>query len=305
MTTKILGTGSCLPAKVVTNDDLSKLVDTSDEWISSRTGIKSRHLVEDETAADLAYEAGKKALLDAGVSPEEIDLLIVGTFTGSEKMPSVACNIAGRLGCKNATSFDISAACSGFIFALSVAHSQIVTGLAGKALVVGAETLSKVVDWTDRSTCVLFGDGAGAAVLGASDTGIDSIVTGSDGVKGPVLTCTDFIEMNGQEVFKFAVSKVPECIGEVLEKAGCTADSIDTYVLHQANERIIASVAKRLGVTLEHFPMNLSQCGNTSAASVPILLDELNHNGTLKRGNNVVLAGFGGGLTWGAIKMVW
>jgi 3-oxoacyl-[acyl-carrier-protein] synthase-3 len=319
---KILGTGSYLPKRVVTNDDLSKLVDTTDEWITSRTGIKERRLTEGETASQLAAGAAKKALESANVRPEEIDLILLATMTADKAMPNTACLVQKTIGAVNATCFDINAACSGFLFALNTANAYLVSGMYRKILVIGAETLSKVVNWDDRSTCVLFGDGAGAVVVEADEKKYVA-VSGSDGVKGDVLSAgkialqnflTDteeellreedyYMTMNGQEVFKFAVKTVPESIHQVTEKAGVAVESIDCFLLHQANVRIISSVAKRLGVDMEKMPVNLNSYGNTSAASIPILLDEVLRSGTIRAGSRVILSGFGGGLTWGTVYM--
>lgn len=324
--TKIIGTGSCLPSTVVTNDDLSKIMDTSDEWISSRTGIKERRLAKEETTASMSTEASKSALKNAGVSPEEIDLIIVGTITGDYVTPSTACEIQAELGAVNAVAFDINAACSGFMFALHTAHMYLQAGVYKTALVLGAETLSKIMDWNDRSTCVLFGDGAGAAVLRAADSneqcraGLLAFEQGSDGGKGKVLACRDrvnnnpliqspyhpsYIHMDGQEVYKFAVSTVPASISKVLTEAGLKPEDIKYFALHQANIRIIQSVAKRLKVSEDKFPLSLDHCGNISAASVPILLDEMNQEGLLSPGDKIVMSGFGAGLTWASAVIEW
>lgn len=326
MITRIIGTGSSLPKNVVTNDDLSKIMDTSDEWIASRTGIRERHLVKEETTASLSADAAGKALQNAGVSVEEIDLIIVGTITGDYVTPSTACEIQAELGAKKAVCFDINAACSGFMFALHTAHAYLQSGVYKTALVLGAETLSKIMDWHDRSTCVLFGDGAGAAVVRAyqegetQGKGILSYEQGSDGEKGKVLACRDrvnnnplvhnpmeqdYVHMDGQEVYKFAVSTVPASIRKVLDVAGLEPEDIKYYVLHQANIRIIQSVAKRLKVGEDRFPLSLDHCGNISAASVPILLDEMNTQGLLKAGDRIVMSGFGAGLTWASAVIEW
>lgn len=320
MTTKIIGTGSSTPNKIVSNDDLAKIMDTSDEWIYSRTGIRNRHLVEQETTTYMASEAAKKALDDAGVQAEEIDLIIVGTVSGDMCYPSTACLVQAEIGAANAVAYDISAGCSGFLFALNAAHAYIQSGMCKCALVIGAETLSKMMDWSDRSTCVLFGDGAGAAVVKQADTGIRSITQHSDGGSGDVLVCKNrkpnnpyvsnemklnYTQMEGQEVFKFAVKMVPKCIQEVVEKAGLSVDDVDYFLLHQANKRIIESVSKRLKVPMEKFPINIEKYGNTSAASIPILLDELNRMNTFQKGDIVVMSGFGAGLTWGATLLEW
>ena len=320
MTSRIVGTGHCVPETVITNDDLSKIVDTNDEWISSRTGIKSRRIVKEENTSYMAYMAAKQALDNANILPEDIDLIIVATSTPDTIFPNTACCVQGLLNNKKAVCFDLNAACSGFIYALNVAHSHIVAKMAKKALVIGSECMSKVINWKDRGTCVLFGDGAGAVVIEESKEGFIHTVVGSDGSKGEAIICDGhsnsyfegekekkhpFTEMNGQEVFRFAVKKVPESIGELLEKSNTLIEEIDWYILHQANERIISSVSKRLGVPMEKFPINLEQYGNTSAASVPILLDEMNRKGMLKKGDKIVISGFGAGLTWGTSLLIW
>ena len=320
MTTRIIGTGSYLPKKVVTNDDLAKIMDTSDEWIRTRTGIKARHLVQEETTTYMCVEAAKRALENAQMNAEDIDLILVGTITGDHVTPSTACEIQAAIGADKAVAFDINAACSGFLFALHTAHAFIQSGIYQNALILGAETLSKIMDWNDRSTCVLFGDGAGAAVVRADETGLIAFEQGSDGAKGHVLSCRnrknnnpyvsndkeyDYVYMDGQEVYKFAVSTVPKSILHVLEKAGLTAEDVSYFALHQANIRIIQSVAKRLKVEESKFPISLDHCGNISAASVPILLDEMNRQGMLQRGDKIILSGFGAGLTWGTALLEW
>lgn len=320
MTIKVAGTGSHLPQLVVTNDDLAKIMDTSDEWIQSRTGIKERHLAKEETTAFMACEASKKALADAGMDAEEIDLIIVGTITGDHVTPSTACEVQAMLGADKATAFDVNAACSGFVYALNTAYAYISSGLYENALVVGVETLSKIMDWKDRSTCVLFGDGAGAVVVKKKEEGLYVFDQGSDGKKGAVLACKnrpannpyvqnpfepDYVHMDGQEVYKFAVSTVPASIRKVLDKAGLTESDVDLYLLHQANIRILQSVSKRLGVSGDKFPISLDHCGNISAASVPILLDEVNRKGMIKTGDKIMMSGFGAGLTWGTVLLEW
>lgn len=320
MTTRIIGTGSSIPNRKVTNDDLAKIMDTSDEWIYSRTGIHSRHLVEQETTTGMASDAAQKAMENAGVSPEEIDLIIVGSVSGDMCYPSTACLVQAKIGAVNAVAYDISAGCSGFLFALNTAHAYIQSGIYQCALVIGAETLSKMMDWNDRSTCVLFGDGAGAAIVKANNAGIRAITQHSDGAGGDVLVCSnrgsnnpfvtsdtklDYTKMEGQEVFKFAVKMVPKCVQEVIEKAGLSVDDVDYFLLHQANKRIIESVSKRLKVSLDKFPTNIEHYGNTSAASIPILLDELNRKNTFQKGDIIVMSGFGAGLTWGATLLEW
>ncbi len=320
MTSKIIGTGSYVPEQVVTNDDLAEIVETNDEWIRSRTGISQRRIAFEEGTSYMAMEAGRNALIQAGMSAEELDIILVATSSSDKCFPSCACEVQAALGAVNAVAYDVSAACSGFIFALNTVQAFIQAGIYKNALVIGVDCLSKLTDWTDRGTCVLFGDAAGAAVIQASENGLIHMVMGSDGVKGPVLTCTartsgnflngrtpelGYMYMNGQEVFKFAVKKVPECTMQVLNESGYTLEDIKYFVLHQANYRIIESVAKRLKQPIEKFPMNLDRYGNTSGATIPLLLDELNHNGKLQSGDKVVLAGFGAGLTWGATLLEW
>ena len=320
MTARIIGTGSAVPEQIVTNEDLSKIVETSDEWISSRSGIKERRLAKEETTTSLAILAGKRALENAGIASEEIEVIIVATCTPDYFFPNTACQVQEAIGAKHAVAFDLSAACSGFLFALSTAQAYIKGGIYQKVLIIGAETMSKMIDWSDRSTCVLFGDGAGAAVVSAEETGVLELVQKSDGTGKGVLSCKaretrnllnhesetkEYLYMEGQPVFKFAVKTVPECVEEVLKKAEVKKEEIRYYILHQANSRIIQSVAKRLKEPEEKFPMNLSLYGNTSAASIPILLDEMNRNGMLNRGDKLVLSGFGAGLTWGAVLLEW
>lgn len=320
MTIRIMGTGSYLPENIVTNDDLAKIMDTSDEWIASRTGIRARHLVKEETTAQMSAEAAKKALDEAGMKAEDLDLIIVGTLSGDYVTPSTACEVQAILGAEKAVAFDINAACSGFMFAMNTAYAYIHSGIYQNALVIGAETLSKLMDWNDRSTCVLFGDGAGAAVVRADKTGLVHFTQGADGSKGMVLSCRgrmnnnplvknsvkpDYVSMDGQEVYKFAVSTVPVSIQKVLEEAGLEVTDIKYFLLHQANIRIIQSVAKRLKADMNKFPTTLEHCGNISAGSVPILLDEVNKKGMLQRGDKLVMAGFGAGLTWSAAVIEW
>lgn len=320
MTARIIGTGSAVPEQIVTNEDLSKIVETSDEWISSRSGIKERRVAKEETTTSLAILAGKRALENACIASEEIEVIIVATCTPDYFFPNTACQVQEAIGAKHAVAFDLSAACSGFLFALSTVQAYIKGGIYQKALIIGAETMSKMIDWSDRSTCVLFGDGAGAAVVSAEETGVLELVQKSNGAGKGVLSCKaretrnllnhesetkEYLYMEGQPVFKFAVKTVPECVEEVLKKAEVKKEEIRYYILHQANSRIIQSVAKRLKEPEEKFPMNLSLYGNTSAASIPILLDEMNRNGMLNRGDKLVLSGFGAGLTWGAVLLEW
>ena len=321
---KICGTGSALPKKRVTNDDLTQIMDTSDEWISSRTGIRARHLAVEETTTGLSVAAARQALAEAGIQPQELDLIIAATLSADHVLPMLACEVQAALGAAHAVAFDLHAACSGFLFALNTAAVYLRGGVYKNALIIGAETLSKMLDWTDRRTCVLFGDGAGAAVLrelpGEADGGFQAFVQYSDGARGGVLSCGGrpltnpyaqhetehmYVEMDGQAVYRFAVGTVPQVITEAVERAGLTLSGIDHFVLHQANSRIIRSVAKRLGQPVDKFPMNLQECGNISAASIPILLDSLNKNGMIKKNEYIVLAGFGAGLTWGAAVIQW
>lgn len=315
MSFKILGTGRALPEKVVTNLDLEKIMDTSDEWIQSRTGIKRRHIAVNETTTSLALDAAKKAIEMAKVEPEELNLVIVGTVSSDYHFPSTACLIQEALGLKNAVAFDINAACSGFLYALQIADGFFSAGTAKKALIIGAEVLSKMMDWSDRGTCVLFGDGAGAAVIEASDNKVcfssgaaGSMALNCQGrkINNPYITNDkelDYTHMDGQSVFKFATRTVPLAINDALEKSGVTAEDIDLFILHQANMRIIESISHRLKAPMEKFPTSIAECGNVSAASVPILLDICVREGKLENAKKIVMAGFGAGLTWSALVM--
>ena len=322
MVGKIKGTGSYRPVQVWDNHELSHMVDTSDEWIRGRTGIGQRHIAnQKESVAFMAAQAAKMALTDAGIRAEEIDLILVSTMSAERIMPCAACEVQKRIGAVNATCFDLNSACTGFLVALNTAQAYLGQQIYKKALVIGAEALSHLTNWQDRSTCVLFGDGAGAVVLEAEESAIYIQATHSIGTGGDVLTCSsrnqpDFIkegadisasymQMDGKEVFKFAVSKVPEVISEVLNKAGKNKDEIRYYILHQANQRIVSSVAKHMKEPLEKFPMNIEMLGNTSSASIPLLLDECRKNGKLKAGDWILLSGFGGGLTYGASLLRW
>lgn len=321
MAVKIIGTGSALPRKIVTNDDLAQLVDTSDEWIRERTGIGGRHISTGETVVSLAAEACEKALESAGRNASEMDLLLVATCTPEMGIPCAACQVQSQLGAARAVAFDLNAACAGFLFALNTAYAYIEAGIYENALVVGSEVLSKIIDWTDRGTCVLFGDGAGAVLVERSEqSGILGFVQHSDGTKGEVLACDSrqlknpyvsmplndpFVKMDGREVFAFAVRQVPASIKEVLEQLQLAPDDVDLYVLHQANRRILEGIAKRLSVDMGKFPMNLDRVGNMSSAAIPVLLDELNREGQLREGMTLVLSGFGAGLTYGACVLKW
>ncbi|MBU3206144.1 ketoacyl-ACP synthase III [Clostridium algidicarnis] len=320
---KIIGTGSYMPKGITTNDDLSKWVDTSDEWISSRTGIKERRLSIGENTSELASKAAIKALENANMKAEDIELIIVATITGDSFTPSTACIVQENIGAFNAVAFDISAACSGFIFGLNTSYQFIKGGQMKNALVIGAEVLSKIVDFKDRNTCVLFGDGAGAAILKASkEQGILYNYIGSDGINGKEsLNCPavqvsnpytkiekkeeSFITMNGKEVFRFAVKIIPKSIEKILEDTNNSLDDIKYIIPHQANLRIVEFAAKKLKVDIEKFYVNLDKYGNTSSASIPIALDEMNRKGLLKKGDKIILVGFGGGLTWGSTLIQW
>lgn len=321
----ILGLGSYVPEKTLTNFDLEKMVDTSDEWITERTGIKQRHIAaDDEATSDMSLKAAEKALADAGVAPEEIDLIIVATASPDHAFPSTACLIQDRIGAKNAAAFDLSAGCSGFVYSLGVASQMVKSGLYNKALIIGAETLSRIMNWKDRNTCVLFGDGAGAAVIGVVEDGFGvlGIDLGSDGSGGKYLfqpaggsrkpaseeTVANHehtIHMNGPEVFKFAIQIMGKTAKRALAKAGMKPEEIDLLVPHQANMRIITSAAKRLKAPMEKVWVNVDKYANTSAASIPIALCEAQQAGALKKGDNVLLVGFGAGLTWAAIVLKW
>jgi 3-oxoacyl-[acyl-carrier-protein] synthase-3 len=321
MTIKITGTGSALPEKQVWNTDLEKMMDTSDEWIRERTGIGSRYISTGETLVELAGRAAQNALENAGCGAEEIELLLVATCSPETNIPSVACQVQSMIGAQNAVAMDLNAACAGFLFALHTAYAYAEAGVYKKALIIGAELLSKIVDWNDRGTCILFGDGAGAAVVEkTSEGGLLGFVQHADGKKGEVLRCdtrelknpfvsrsmeSPYIQMDGREVFAFAVRQVPAGILEVLAKTGRQVEDVDLFVLHQANKRIIEGISKRLGVPLERFPINLDRVGNMSSAAIPVLLDELNRQGALKKGMTIVLSGFGAGLTWGASVLEW
>jgi 3-oxoacyl-[acyl-carrier-protein] synthase-3 len=314
---RIAGTGSYLPEKVLTNDDLSKIVDTSDEWIAARTGIRQRHIAaEGETTGDLAFHASVRALEAAGVEASELDLIVLGTTTPDLVFPSTACLVQHRLGADGCAAFDVNAACSGFVYALTVADKFIRSGAAKTALVVGSETLTRMVDWSERTTCVLFGDGAGAVVLKAdADTGILSTHLHADGGKkellwNPVGVSVGFkqdepnagvrIHMAGSEVFKYAVKALDSVVEETLEANGLDRHDIDWLIPHQANLRIIEATAKRLDMPMERVVVTVDRHGNTSSGSVPLALDEGIRSGKIQRGQLVLLEAFGGGFTWGS-----
>ncbi len=326
LTARIAGLGTSLPEKVLTNKDFERMVDTSDEWIMSRTGIRERHVVgPEESVATLAIEAGKRAMADAGVSPEEIELLILATATVEQPIPSTAAIIQPALGVKNATCFDIAAACSGFLYGLHIARQFMVTGEVKTAMVIGAETLSRYTDYNDRATCILFGDGAGAVVLKAAPAGegilrsalhtdgtyADFIQMPGGGSKYPpnvkehIDARLPFIKMRGNETFKVAVRAITEVCQEVLVAADVRVEQVDLFIPHQANLRIISAVGERLGIAPEKVYMNLERVGNTSSASIPLAMQEAIDRGVLKRGNLVLMGAFGGGLTWAATLLRW
>lgn len=320
---KIIGTGSFLPDHIMTNEDLAQMVDTSDEWIFTRTGIRERRISTGENTSHLAYKAAEKALEKAKMDAKEIELIICATITPDSFMPATACIVQDRLGAEKAAAFDIAAACTGFIYALVIADQFIRSGMYRNALVIGAETLSKMVDWEDRSTCVLFGDGAACAVLTATEEecGIQLSNLVSDGSKQgllismaaplsnplckPTREAKRGIEMNGQEVFKFAVRTIADNIHILLGKSGLTAEDIKYIIPHQANKRIIEQAAKYCNIPLDKFYMNMQYYANTSAASIGIALDEMARNKLLEPGDKLILVGFGGGMTSGAILVEW
>jgi 3-oxoacyl-[acyl-carrier-protein] synthase-3 len=316
---RIVACASCYPDAVVTNDDLSKIVETNDEWISSRTGIKERRVSTGQTTSQLCIAAGKSIIEKTGIDPLDIDLIIVATLTPDFATPNTACLVQGALGCDNALCFDVSAACSGFVYAMSIANKFIRSGEYKKVLVFGAEVLSKITDWTDRSTCVLFGDGGGGALLEATEEpcGVLAEDMHSKGKDAMSLTANEilpknfkytpeeedrkYIAMDGRAIFSFATKNVRVSIKNVLEKAGLTIDDIKYIVPHQANYRIIEVLAKKLGAPEEKFYMNLEKYGNTSAGSIPLALGEMFEKGLLEKGDKIIISGFGGGLTWGSM----
>lgn len=304
----IIGIGRCLPDKVLTNADLEKMVDTSDEWIRTRTGIEERRIAEKGVnTSDLGFEAAKKAIEDAEISPEEIGLILVATVTPDQPFPSVACMLQEKLGAVNAAAMDISAACAGFMYGMITAKQFIESDSYKYVLVVGVEKLSKITDWQDRNTAVLFGDGAGAVVMGkvTEGRGILSFELGADGTGGKHLYQEDYIVMNGREVFKFAVRQMGESSVNVLEKAGLSKEDVDFLIPHQANIRIMEASRQRLELPEEKMSKTVDKYGNTSAASIPISLVEEVETGKIKEDDLIVMVGFGGGLTWGAIAMRW
>ncbi len=307
MGTKIAGLGVYLPQKVLTNFDLEKMVDTSDEWITTRTGIKERRIAEDETVVDMAVEAAKGAIEAAGIDKEEIEAVILATLSPHLGFPATACLVQERLGLPpRAMSFDISAACSGFLYGLDIADAYLKSKKKKTALVIGAEKLSSIVDWKDRSTCVLFGDGAGAAVVRYEENDNSDILSSKLYTKGSAWNILyrepcGYLKMEGRKVFKEAVNGMTKSSLEAIEEAGLSPEDIDLVIPHQANFRIIKAVAEKLGIPLEKVYVNVDRYGNTSAASIPIAMYEAVKEGKLKRGMNVLLTAMGGGLTWGSM----
>jgi len=312
----VLGTGSYLPAKIVTNNDLTQLVDTSDEWITQRVGVKERHICVNETAADLAYQAALQALQNSGCQPEEIDLILAATVSGELISPSISCQVQERLGI-SCLAFDLNAACSAFLFLLETASGYFALGYQ-KILVIGAERMSRLVDWHDRNTCVIFGDGAGALLLGEGNNYLSSVFTvkgGSDVIKIPNFAGNSpyflqspeapYIQMNGQETFKYAVNAICQDVTALLRKENLSMDQIDYIVPHQANKRIIDLAGSKLHVSPEKFYLNIERYGNTSSASIPIALDEMNRNGLIKPGSLLLLTAFGGGLANASCLLRW
>lgn len=321
----ITGIGYSVPDKILTNADLEKIVDTSDEWIVERTGIRERRVAAAEVSTSmLAAEAALKAIADAKLTPEDIDLIILATATPDMAFPSTACLVQDKIGAVNAAAFDLSAGCSGFVYGVNVGSQMIATGVYKHVLVIGAETLSKILDWQDRNTCVLFGDGAGAAVLsevepgygilsidlGADGSGGESLLQPAGGSRMPATAETvanrqHYLQMNGSEVFRFATKVMGASALRVLERAGITSEQVDWLVPHQANIRIIQSAAKRLKLPMDKVIVNVDRYGNTSAASIPIALGEARDQGKIKKGDTLVLVGFGAGLTWAGCVLKW
>lgn len=320
----ITGIGAYVPEKILTNDDISRMVETSDEWITDRTGIKERRIAAaEEAASDLALPAARKALERAGVEGAELDLIIVATATPDMLFPATAAIVAEELGAKQAAAYDLLAGCTGFVYGVAQAYAAVAGGLGERALVIGSETLSRITNWNDRGTCILFGDGAGAAVLErVRDGGIVGIELGADGSGGPDLCVPaggsrmpvtaanveedmQFIQMHGQEIFRFATRVMVSSAEQVLEKSGVGVEDVDLYVPHQANKRIIDHAAKHLGLAPEKVFMNIANYGNTSSASIPICLAEAEEQGLLEAGTRVLMSAVGAGLTWGSIYMTW
>ncbi|MZP29078.1 beta-ketoacyl-ACP synthase III [Heliobacterium undosum] len=320
----IWGTGSYLPERVMTNKEFESMVDTSDEWIVTRTGIRERRVAAPEEAvSDLSAIAGARALEAAGVAPEEVDLVIVGSCTFDTYLPASACLAAEKMGARRAAAFDLETACTSFIYGCAVGAQFIATGMYRHVLVIGAEVLSKFLDYRDRNTCVLFGDGAGAALLGpVEEGGFKAFDLGADGSGGELITVPaggsrmpasaatleegqHYVKMNGKEVYKFAVRVIGDASQKALDGAGWRQEEIDMLIPHQANLRIIESAAKKLGLSMEKVAVNLDRCGNMSAASIPVALDEVVRAGKVKTGDRLLMVGFGSGLTWGSMAIEW
>lgn len=333
---KIIGTGSYIPKRAISNEELTNYIETSDEWITERTGVKKRHIMENESTADMAVKAANKAVEHAGIDVNEIDMIIVSSVSSNVILPNTACYVQDKIGAVNAFCFDINTACTGFIMAYNTAQSYINAGLVQTVLIIGAEGLSKIVNWNDRGTCILFGDGAGAVIVRKNNKAVFDTVMHANGSMGAALTCdngfayrrsfiggvdsqyTDneriklseenkreetkntYVQMNGQEIFRFAVKEVPKCIQELMENKQITADEIKMFVLHQANLRILQGIAKRLKIPMEKIPTNVSEYGNTSSACIPMLLDELFRTGRVKEGDKMIMSGFGAGVTLAA-----
>ena len=319
VTGKIIGLGSYLPPKLLTNDDLSKMVETNDEWITERTGIKQRHIADgiEDKSSTMAIKAAKAAVEDAGIDPKDIDLIVAASTTPDLVFPTMATSVQEALGCtEDVGCFDVNSACPGWIAAFNTVQGFIESGNSKLALVVGTETLSNYVDWTDRGTCILFGDGAGAAVLRAEEGKKNEMIMRSSGKRGVCLHCENrkqpqrydeedfeqstYFYMAGRDVFRFAITEVPRIIRDLSSKYGFSLDEVDYFILHQANARIIEATSKKLGIDISKFPMTLQETGNTSSASIPSLLSVMKKDGRLKKGMKLVLASFGGGLTWDA-----
>lgn len=318
----IVGTGSYSPSKILTNKDMESIIDTTDEWITQRTGIRQRHIVEDgETTADLGEKAARAALENAGLTPDDLDMIILATSTPDNTFPATSVDIQNRLGMHHGSAFDVQAVCSGFVFALTTADQYIKSGFAKRILVIGAETFSRLLDWEDRTTCVLFGDGAGAVVLEATkgegtsdDHGILTSHLRSDGIHkeklyvdgGPSTTgTTGHLRMQGKEVFRHAVGMITDVIEDAYKATGFTSDDLNWFIPHQANKRIIDASAKKLGIAPEKVVITVDKHGNTSAASIPLAICEAVNDGRVKKGDIVLLEAMGGGFTWGSVLVRW
>lgn len=323
---RISGTGSYLPPRILTNADFERMVDTSDEWITTRTGIKERHVIDEGVfTSDLAFAASMRAIEDAGITPADVDLIIVATISGDTMLPSTACWLQAKLGALNAGAFDVSAACSGFVYGANIAWQFIASGRHRHVLVVGAECLTRLTNYQDRTSCILFGDGAGAAVFSACDDGTSEILygmTGADGRGAEIMMIPaggtrkpashetvegreHYMVIHGRETYKFAVEKMADIVAESLAAVGLKPADIRWIIPHQVNTRILEGASKRLGIPMEDMYVNIDRIGNTSAASVPIALDEANRKGLLKRGDLIALVAFGGGLTWSSMILRW